>query len=334
MSVHVVGVSKAFPTAFGYTAWIGSRGAPPRRTVLTGITFSVGRGELFGLLGANGAGKSTLLRMLAGLVAPDRGRIAIDGLDQAVHPLRFRTRLGLCSGDERSFYYRLSARANLAYFGALAGIRRRDLRRRIDEVARGVDLYDDLDRRFDQFSAGMRQRLSFARALLADPDVLLLDEPTRAVDPLHTHELRRFVRDELVTRRGKTVILATNLLEEAWELCDRIAVLSGGGIATIATPAELLRRHGAVRRYAIGLDHLDEGLLQRMHAVPGLLNISTAALADGIRLSVDLDDDRRTLTALLHAVSSNGVAITHVQPETARPVDVFTRLTREESDVR
>jgi ABC-2 type transport system ATP-binding protein len=333
-AVSVIGVGKALPATHGYLSWLKHRGTPPRRTVLSDITFTVKRGELFGLLGANGAGKSTLLRVLAGLIHPDSGEITIDGLDASAPPLLRRRTIGLCTGEERSFYYRLSARSNLAYFGALAGLGRRELPDRIDAIARTVDLHRDLDRRFDGFSAGMRQRLSFARALLADPDVLLLDEPTRAVDPTHAHELRRFVRDELVTKLGKTVILATNLLDEAWELCDRVAVLRAGRIVSMASPAELGRLHAQVRRYAIDLDRIDACFLDRVRLVPGLISFSSVPTGDGVKLSVDMDEDPRTLTILLQAVSANGVSITQVQPQNVRPIDVFTRLTGLLDDAR
>lgn len=329
-AITVTGVGKALPATHGYVAWLKHRGAPPRRPILSDITFSVQRGELFGLLGANGAGKSTLMRMLAGLIRPDAGEIAIDGCAKSAR----RRTIGLCTGEERSFYYRLSARSNLAYFGALAGIGRRELPDRIASVARSVDLHRDLDRRFDGFSAGMRQRLSFARALLADPDVLLLDEPTRAVDPTHAHELRRFMRDELVSKLGKTVILATNLLDEAWELCDRVAVLRAGRIVTIASPAELGQFHAHARRYAIDLDRIDAPFLARVRLVPGLIGVTSEPCDTGVKLSVDIDEDPRTLTKLLHAVSANGVSITNVRPENVRPIDVFTRLTGLLDDVR
>jgi ABC-2 type transport system ATP-binding protein len=327
IAVRVAEVGKALPASFGYLSWLKHRGNPPRRTVLADIDFTVRRGELFGLLGANGAGKSTLLRLLTGLILPDSGTITIEGCDAAAEPLRLRRQVGLCTGDERSFYYRLSARSNLEYFGALAGLKRSELPDRVVAVARTVDLERDLDRRFDQFSAGMRQRLSFARALLADPEVLLLDEPTRAVDPIHAHELRRFVRDDLVTKLGKTVILATNLLDEAWELCDRIAVLRAGRIVTIAAPHELGGIQAPVRRYAIEFDRIDAQLLERVRRLPGLIAFSTGPTADGLQLSVDMDEDPRTLTKLLHAVSGNGVSIRRVQPENDRPIDVFARLT-------
>jgi ABC-2 type transport system ATP-binding protein len=326
-------VDKTFPTAFGYAAWLKHRGRPPRRQAFSEMSFSVRRGELFGLLGANGAGKSTILRLLSGLVVPDRGRVVVNGVDAVHEPLRMRGQIGLCTGEERSFYFRLTARANLDYFAALAGVP--DARRRalIEDVARAVDLEADLDRRFDRFSAGMRQRLAIARALLADAPILLFDEPTRAVDPVHARDLRRMARD-LVVRRGKTIVLATNLLEEAWELCDRIAILREGRIVTVAAPGDLRAPGSVARRYAIHVDRLDDALLERMNVVPGVVAIATAIDGERVRLSVELDEHPRTLTELLRTVSANGVSIEEVRPDGDRPFDLFAALTGASTDVR
>ena len=209
------------------------------RDILHDVNLEVRRGELLGLLGPNGAGKTTLMKMMATLTIPDRGTIEVDGIDVEKDPLLVRSRIGLCGSDDRSFYFRLTARENLTFFGALAGLRGRRLQRGIQKALRDVSLSDAIDRRFGDFSSGMRQRMMVARALLSDPDILFFDEPTRAVDPIHADELRRMLREELVERRGKTIVLATNLLEEAWAICDRVAVVSNGTIAAVAPPSEL-----------------------------------------------------------------------------------------------
>ena len=204
--------------------------------MLFDVSLSVAR-RAFGLLGPNGAGKTTLLKLLATLTTPDRGRMTIDGIDVMKRPKEATRRVGLCSSEERSFYFRLTARQNLEFFGALVGLYGKVLHARIDEVMELVDLSHAVDMRVANFSSGMRQRITVARALLTDPPVLFLDEPTRAVDPVHALELRKLIRRDLVERAGKTIILATNTLEEAWEICDRVAVVNGGRIVACGPPA-------------------------------------------------------------------------------------------------
>jgi len=214
-----------------------------RKNVLHDVNLEVRRGELIGLLGANGVGKTTLLKMMATLTLPDAGSIEIEGIDIKKDPLLARTRIGYCGSEDRSFYFRLTARENLRFFGALAGLRGRRLQLRIGEALDEVALGEAIDRRFGEFSSGMRQRMTVARALLSDPDIIFFDEPTRAVDPIHADELRRMIRKDLVEDRGKTVVLATNVLEEAWSICDRVAVVSNGTIACVAPPCELGASH-------------------------------------------------------------------------------------------
>ena len=287
------------------------------------------RGELFGLLGANGAGKSTILRLIAGLVIADSGTIRVDGIDVRSAPLAVRRKVALCATDERSFYYRLSGRRNLEYFGALVGLHGQRLRERIAFVAGLVDLTGDLDRRFDAFSSGMKQRLGIARGLLGDPELLILDEPTRAVDPVHAASIRAFVRDELVGRQGKTVLLATNTLDEAWELCEQIAVLRRGRLVAIGAPDALAAGAGGPVRYAITVDRTDADLIARTRAVPGLLELEVASDGDGMQLNVRLDGEPRALTELLRAVSANGVCVSSIRPQERRPADVFADLIAE-----
>jgi ABC-2 type transport system ATP-binding protein len=321
-------IKKTFPIASGYISWLRYRGAPPRRPALIDASFAVARGELFGLLGENGTGKSTILRLLAGLVTPDSGRISIAGIDIGKRSRRARALVGLCTGEERSFYFRLTARQNLEYFGRLAGVNHASMQARISEVARHVDLEHDLDRRFDGYSAGMRQRLAIARALMADAEILLLDEPTRAVDPIHAQGLRALIRDELIGRLGKTIILATNALDEAWELCDRVAVLRAGHVAAVASPAELSDSACRSQIYHIEVDRADDALFARIDAVGGLVSATSTARATGISLRVAIDDNPRTLTNVLRAVSANGIAVRSIRPDSSRLVDVFAMLAK------
>jgi ABC-2 type transport system ATP-binding protein len=321
-------VDKSFPVsqgAFGVLASLIKKA--PRRQVLHDVSLEVKKGELLGLLGANGAGKSTLLKLLATLTEPDRGRMFIDGIDVQRNPIEAKRRIGLCTSEERSFYFRLSARQNLNFFGALAGLGGRTLRKRIEECIELVDLSEFIDQRFGGFSSGMRVRLTMARALLADPAILFLDEPTRAVDPVHAEEMRALIRTNLVQQAGKTVILATNLLNEAWELCDRVAVVNRGRIVALAPPSELGLNLQAHARYRVSLDVVDEELLARTRLVPGFRSVSVERTERGVDLHVELEQLDDTLGALMRAVSWDGTVLRDFRPVGVEPVDVFKQVT-------
>lgn len=209
------------------------------RTVIADVSVRIEPGEIFGLLGQNGAGKTTLLKMFATLIQPSRGTIAIDGYDTVRHPKAVRARIGVALAEDRAFYFRLTGRQNLEFFAALAGLRGTAALRRIDELSAAFDLRDQLDRRYYELSTGTRNRLGLVRALLNDPRLVLLDEPTRAVDPVRATAIRAALRREVAGARGATIVVATNSLEEAWALCDRVATLEGGRLVAAAPPADV-----------------------------------------------------------------------------------------------
>ena len=322
-------VDKSFPVAQGPAAMlrslVGQRIA--RRQVLFDVNLRVGQGELFGLLGPNGAGKSTLLKLLATLTVPDKGHMTIDGIDVQREPIEAKRRIGLCTSDERSFYFRLTARQNMEFFGALMGLWGKHLKKRIDECVELVDMTEYLDQRFGGYSSGMRVRLTMARALLADPAILFLDEPTRAVDPVHAEDLRKLIRHNLVDGAGKTVVLATNLLDEAWEMCDRVAVVNHGRIVALGPPKELDVDLGAVARYRVTLDEVDDDLLQRTRTIPGFRDLRIVRTQTGVDLHVEMEPREGSLGALMRAVSWDGAGLRDFRPVEAEPVDVFKKVT-------
>jgi ABC-2 type transport system ATP-binding protein len=323
--VELAGVTKSFPSDYGMGSWLGRIGkrSAARRRVLVDVDLSVRRGEIFGLLGPNGAGKTTLLKMLATLLLPDCGTIRVAGVDALAHPMDVKRRVGFSFSDERSFYYRLTARRNLAFFGVLADVPAARLAGRVEAVMDTVDLRDALDRPVKSFSSGMRQRLAVARALLADPDVLILDEPTRAVDPVHALGLRTLVRDELSRRMGKTVILSTNVLEEAWSICDRVAILAGGRVAALGTPAALAERYAERRRYAVVFEQLEPALADRLRAIEGVLSVAPLASAGGPSLVIDLELRGRAFAVLLGALAGNGSVVRTLHQLDDSLFDVF-----------
>ncbi|MGI8644327.1 MAG: ABC transporter ATP-binding protein [Thermomicrobiales bacterium] len=201
-----------------------------RVQALDGVTVTVRPGTIAALLGPNGAGKSTLMRIIATTVLPDAGRVWVDGRDALANPGAARRALGIALGDERSWYWRLSGRRNLEFFGALYGLRRRAAASRAAELLAEVGLDEAADLRFDGYSTGMRTRLSLARALLPEPPVLLLDEPTRSLDPVAAVAFReRVVR--LSQERSMAVLYATHDLHEAAAIANRVLVFAKGQLA-------------------------------------------------------------------------------------------------------
>jgi len=240
--IAVETLSKSYRDVRGLGDWF-ARGTR-RVTALQEVSLSVPAGEVCALVGPNGVGKSTLLKILATLVLPTAGAARVDGCDVTRDPAGARRRVGVMLEQERSFYARLSGRANLEFFAALFELHGERARRRIEELLALMGLTDAADRQFMRYSAGMQHRLGLARALLHDPPVLLLDEPTRSLDPLSAVEMGRLLRDEFARKRGKTILIASHSLEEVERVCDRVAILDRGRVLAAGSKAELAQRFG------------------------------------------------------------------------------------------
>lgn len=205
------------------------------------VSFEVRPGEIVGLLGPNGAGKTTTLRMLAGILAPDAGRVSIDGLDLVRQPLEAKRRLGFLSGDTR-LYEKLSPRELLQYFGRLYDLPHSDLAARIATLVQELDMTAFADRPCGTLSAGQTQRANIARAFLHEPPLLILDEPTTALDVVSGQfivEAIRRARDA-----GRAVLFSTHVMSEAEYLCDRILLVHHGRLMDVGTLPQLLARTG------------------------------------------------------------------------------------------
>ena len=242
-TVILRGLTKSFAKERGWRAVVTRKPQEPVRA-LSDVSCEVRSGEFFGLLGENGAGKTTLFKILATLVIPDSGSATVSGHDILRAPHRVREVLAPVIADERSLHWRLSARENMRLFAALHDLRGAAATRRIDELLTLVNLADATDRQVSGFSSGMKQRLLVARTLLARPTVLLLDEPTRSLDPISARSFRRFLREDVALAQGCTVLLATHNAEEAFELCDRVGVLHKGRLIATGATAELAREVG------------------------------------------------------------------------------------------
>jgi ABC-2 type transport system ATP-binding protein len=326
-AVEVTGLTKVFEKG-RRTIWQRLRREPDKRekfVAVNGIDLRVERGEIFGVLGPNGAGKTTTLRMLATLLEPTSGDARVLGLDVKTHPREIRANLGAMLSGERSLYWKLTARENLEYFAALYHVPPKETRPRIDAALVAVKLADRADDYVERYSTGMRQRLALARALLPDPQLVILDEPTVGLDPQAARDLRDRVRE--LKRQGRTVLLTTHYMDEADQLCDRIAIIDHGEIVALDTPAALKRRIRAeeVVTLEIGMAGEDAPMLARL--------ASSAVIARSERhngtlaVTAHCASARDFVPAAFDAARSEGATIQHVEVVPVSLEDVFISLT-------
>ena len=190
-------------------------------------------------MGPNGAGKTTLVKCLSTLLLPNKGTAVIYGHDIVEDPIAARESIGITTGGERTLYWKLSGRDNLKYFAALYGLSSKEADTRIDYLMKIMGLEERQHERIEKYSTGMRQKISICRALIHNPPVLLLDEPTLGLDPSFSRFIRSFIKKDLNIKQGKTIILTTHYMDEADQLCDRIAIMNEGQIVAVDTPETL-----------------------------------------------------------------------------------------------
>jgi len=206
-----------------------------------GVSFEARRGEILGILGPNGAGKTTLLRMLAAIIRPTQGAASVCGFDVVEKPDEVKRRIGFLSGNTR-LYARMTAVETTRYFGRLTGLDDETIRRRTDAIFASLDMEDIRDRRFEKLSTGQKQKVSVARTLVHDPEVLMLDEPTAGLDVIASRAIVSLIRR--AKAQHKTVLLSTHYMTEAEELCDRVALIHEGRFLAVDTLQGLVERAG------------------------------------------------------------------------------------------
>lgn len=286
-AIQTVGLSKGFNLSQGYRDLLPWK---KRSTVqaLEDVNLQIPQGEIFGILGPNGAGKTTLFKILGALILPTSGQVWVKGWDVTEEPGKVKRVLTYVVSEERSLHWRLTGRQNLRYFAALNNLSRREAGSSIEELLSLLGLRDAADRRVMYYSTGMRQKLALARGLLTDPDILLLDEPTRSLDPLMARGLWRFIREELVGQLGKTVVLSTHNLDEARTVCHRVAVLNRGRVCACGSISELTAQVLGHSRYSVTLLPPADGVSQKVRDVPGVLNVTLHPAKNGDALDLEV----------------------------------------------
>ena len=285
---------------------------------VNGVDLEVKKGELFGLLGPNGAGKTTLVKCLSTLLLPNKGTTVINGHDIITDPIAARESIGITTGGERTLYWKLSGRDNLRYFAALYGLSSDEADKRIDYLLKIMGLEDRQYERIEKYSTGMRQKVSICRALIHDPPILLLDEPTLGLDPSFSRFIRSFIRKDLNQNDGKTIVLTTHYMDEADQLCDRIAIMNKGKIVSVDTPENLKKSipHDEVLEVkCLGLADF-EGIGQRVYSHS----------EDGMNIyRIHAENVEEILSDVIKAADSTKILSMNVTKPTLE--DVFIHLT-------
>jgi ABC-2 type transport system ATP-binding protein len=317
-AVTVENLFKTYPTSFPRLKKFFRLSVKPPVTALINVSFEIAEGEIFGLIGKNGAGKTTLTKIIATLVQPTSGRVSVKNFDSVKDEVDVRSLIGLATAEERSFYWRLTSEQNLLFFARLYGMKDKQARKKIDEIFNRLDLTELTKRRFAELSTGNKQRLAVARALLPSPPVLLLDEPTRSLDPLAASEMRALIR----SLEGVSVLLTSHNLSEVEELCSRVAIISKGEIRALDTPKNLRFRHKQTQKVKIMFGKISEDSL-RVNLSDKLRNYKIENHAETLSLSFEREADDNSLGKIVSFLTENGAKILDIETEKPTLLDVL-----------
>jgi ABC-2 type transport system ATP-binding protein len=335
VAISIQNVSKTYPVPLA-----GARKVlrmKPGRPVeaLCEVSLEVGEGEVFGLIGRNGAGKTTLAKIIATLVQPTDGSVSVRGFDSVREEARVRAQVGLASAEERSFYWRLTVEQNLVFFSRLYGLGAREGSRRIEELLELFELTSLRRRRFGELSTGNKQRMAVARALLNSPPVLLLDEPTRSLDPLAAARMRELIGSLARGARPVTILLTSHNLTEVEELCERVAVISRGRIRAVDEPHSLRAAHRNRERARLTLRGInDVRAAEILNSALGPsgepAQFETELIEDGrVAVVFERESDDDALDRALRALIEGGAHVISCETERGTLLDVLETFERE-----
>ena len=305
----------------------GNRELKAMFTAVNGVDLQIKRGEIFGLLGPNGAGKSTTIRMLCTLLEPTSGTAYINGFDLVKQANDVRRSLGTLLAGERSIYWKLTGRENLEYFAALYHIPATVARQRVEELIERMELKDRANELVEKYSTGMRQRVAIAKALLARPPILLLDEPTLGLDPQAARRLRELIAE--LKQEGHTILLTTHYMEEADQLSDRIGIIDTGRIIALDTPEGLKQRIEQKEVIRLEVAGWHEEIADKLKSIAGIENLISRqqAEADVWEVNMQAHNSRAALPRIVEHISGNGTRLVNMNIVKPSLEDVFIHLT-------
>lgn len=294
------------------------------------LNLAIKKGELFGLLGPNGAGKTTLVKILCTLLPPDQGTATVNGFDVAKQPMQVKQSIGtIFSVGERGFFWRLSGYSNLEFFAAINNVPRSGRRQRIMEVLELVGLQEKAFEVFQKYSGGMKRKLALARALLADPPILLLDEPTTGLDVTSSRNIRDFIKNDLSKKHGKTILYTTHYIEEVSQMCDRVGIMNKGKIIALDTPEALkgMTKKGEVADITVkNMSQAQVNILRHVTGVLGLASEVQDSVRGQTRLRVRLENVD-ALPTVLDFFFREKIKLVNFRQEEPTLEDAFIELT-------
>jgi len=297
------------------------------KTAIDGVSFQVERGEILGFLGPNGAGKTTTMRIITGFIPASDGTVRLDGFDVFEDPLDVKHRIGYLP-ENPPLYVEMSVSGYLRFVAKIKGVPKEKIDSEVKRVMDRVNIIDVRDRIIAKLSKGYKQRVGLAQALLNDPPVLILDEPTIGLDPKQIHEVRELIKD---LAGNHTVVLSTHILPEVEQTCSRVVIIDRGKIVAVDTPQNLRLQVQGAERVFMEIQGPPSEIASQLKKTPGVIDVRTVATTDGRhRFQIESELKKEIRSDLARTVVQNGWGLFELQAETMSLEDIFLKLTTAE----
>ena len=301
----------------------------PNKTAIDGVSFQVEKGEILGFLGPNGAGKTTTMRIITGYMPASEGTVRLDGFDVFEKPLEVRRRIGYLP-ENPPLYLEMSVTGYLRFVAKIKGVPKDKITAEVNRVMERVNITDVKDRIIAKLSKGYKQRVGLAQALLNDPPVLILDEPTIGLDPKQIQQIRELIKD---LAGNHTVVLSTHILPEVEQTCHRVIIIDRGKIVAVDTPQNLRFQLQGAERVVMEIQGPAPEIAAQLKKTPGVVDVRTVASTDGRhRFQIEGELKKEIRSDLARTVVQNGWGLYELQAATMSLEDIFLKLTTAEED--